>query len=483
MNTFKLKSALPFLVLAAIALASVFVPTLPNFDAGKYAPADIAWILVATALVFLMTPGLAFFYGGMVHRKNILSTMMKSVVAAGVVGVIWVVVGYSLCFGESINGLIGNPSTHLFFKDVASGEPWGLAPTIPKSLFAVFQLMFAIITPGLVVGAIAERMRFLSYVLFTVLFSLLVYAPLAHWSWHPDGLLAKMGAWDFAGGTVVHISAGLAALAGALVLKRRKAHLENVVHTPANIPYVLIGTGLLWFGWFGFNAGSALGATSNAVSAFFTTNTAAAAAGLSWMFFDVMRGKKPSVVGFCVGAVVGLVAITPGAGYVAIPQSIFIGFFAALVSNVAVYLKSKSSLDDTLDVFPCHGVGGIVGMLLTGAFASEAIYPGLKDSLANGQFNFFLTQAKAMGCAVGYSFVVSFVIFKFINLLVPLRVSGEDEEAGLDASQHDEKYLQGTLIVTSEDGMLEKEIHIDHVFGIKADISHANGHAKEKTLL
>jgi len=476
MNKITLKSAAPFIVLVAIAVASLFVPTLPNFDAGKYVPADIAWIIVAAALVFLMTPGLAFFYGGMVHRKNILSTMMKSVVAAGVVGVLWVVVGYSLCFGESVKGFIGNPSTHLFFRGVASGEPWVGAPTIPKSLFAAFQLMFAIITPGLVVGAIAERMRFVAYVLFTVLFSLFVYAPLAHWSWHPDGFLAKMGALDFAGGTVVHISAGCAALAGALVLKRRKAHIENIAHKPANIPYILIGTGLLWFGWFGFNAGSALGANATAVSAFMTTNTAAAAGGLSWMFFDVLRGKKPSVVGFCVGAVVGLVAITPAAGYVAIAPSIFIGVVAALISNIAVYIKSKSSLDDTLDVFPCHGVGGMVGMLMTGIFASKAIYPAGSDGWAFGNFSFFLTQLKAMGCAVGYSFVVSFLIFKFINFIVPLRVSDEDEEAGLDASQHDENYVQGTLLVTTEDGVTEKEIHIDHVFGILAE----NGHAKEK---
>ena len=475
MNKITLRSAAPFLVLVAVAVGALFVPTLPNFDAGKYVPADIAWIIVAAALVFLMTPGLAFFYGGMVNRKNVLSTMMKSVVAAGVVGVLWVVVGYSLCFGQSVNGIVGNPMTHFFFKDVASGEPWVGAPTIPKSLFAAFQLMFAIITPGLVVGAIAERMRFIAYVLFTVLFSLLVYAPLAHWSWHPDGFLAKMGAWDFAGGTVVHISAGCAALAGAMVLKRRKVHIAKEAHTPANIPYVLIGTGLLWFGWFGFNAGSALGANATAVSAFMTTNTAAAAAGLSWMFFDVLRGKKPSVVGFCVGAVVGLVAITPAAGYVAIAPSIFIGVVAALISNVAVYFKSKSRLDDTLDVFPCHGIGGMVGMLMTGAFASAAIYPGLKDSLANGQLSFFLTQAKAMACAVGYSFVVSFLIFKFINFIVPLRVSDEEEVAGLDASQHDENYTQGTLIVTSEDGITEKEIHIDRMFGVKT----TNGVAKE----
>src|SRR6202048_2572799 len=221
MNKITLKSTLPFLILSAVSIFAIFTPTLPNFDAGKYNLADIAWVIVATALVFLMTPGLAFFYGGMVNRKNVLSTMMKSVVAAGVVGVLWIVVGYSLCFGDSIHGFIGNPLTHLFYKDVVSGPDWAGAPTIPKGLFSMFQLMFAIITPGLVVGAIAERMRFSAYVLFTVLFSLLVYAPLAHWSWHPDGFLAKMGALDFAGGTVVHISAGCAALAGALVLKAR----------------------------------------------------------------------------------------------------------------------------------------------------------------------------------------------------------------------------------------------------------------------
>jgi Amt family ammonium transporter len=461
MNKITLRSSLPFLVLASIAICSLFIKSLPNFDKGTYNAADIAWIIVATALVFLMTPGLAFFYGGMVNLKNVLSTMMKSVVAAGVVGVLWIVVGYSLSFGTSIKGFIGNPLTHLFFKDVASGEPWVYAPTIPKSLFSMFQLMFAIITPGLVVGAIAERMRFVAYVLFTVLFSLLVYAPLAHWSWSPDGFLLKMGALDFAGGTVVHISAGCAALAGALVLKRRKVHLEKKESAPANIPYVLIGTGLLWFGWFGFNAGSALGANALAVSAFATTNTAAAAAGLSWMFFDVLRGKKPSVVGFCIGAVVGLVAITPAAGFVAIPQSIFIGVVAAMISNIAVYLRTKSSVDDTLDVFPCHGIGGMVGMLMTGIFATKAVNLAGADGWAYGNFSFFLTQAKAMVCAAGYSFIVSFAIFKFINFIVPIRVSDREELEGLDASQHNEKYVQGTLLVANRDGLVEEELEVE----------------------
>jgi Amt family ammonium transporter len=457
------KEALPFLLLAAIAVAAIFVPVLPNFDdGGKYNGADISWIIVATALVFLMTPGLAFFYGGMVHRKNVISTMIKSVVAAGVVSVVWVTFGYSLAFGDSIGGFIGNPFTHLFYKGVNSGEPWSLAPTIPKTLFSIFQLMFAIITPGLVVGAVAERIRFTSYILFTLLFSILVYAPLAHWSWHPDGFLFKWGALDFAGGTVVHISAGCAALAGAMVLKRRQVHIDKEEIPPANVPYVLIGTGLLWFGWFGFNAGSALGANALAVSAFATTNTAAAAAGLSWMFFDVLKGKKPSVMGFCIGAVVGLVAITPGAGFVGIPQSIFIGVIAAIISNVAVYYKSKSKLDDTLDVFPCHGLGGMVGMLLTGIFATKAVNGAGNDGLFYGNGAFFITQLKAMAIAVGYSFVVSYAIFKFINFILPLRVSSEDEEMGLDATQHNEKYVQGTLLVhTRENGKLKgKEVEV-----------------------
>jgi len=458
MSKITTKQIVPFLVLSLIAVAAIFIPSLPLFnDEGKYNSADIAWLIVATALVFLMTPGLAFFYGGMVHRKNVLSTMIKSLIATGVVSVVWVVVGYSLCFGSDIGGFIGNPASHLFFKDVPSGSPWSLAPTIPLTLFALFQLMFAVITPGLVVGAVAERIRFTAYLLFTILFSVLVYAPLAHWSWHPDGFLAKMGALDFAGGTVVHISAGCAALAGAIVLKRRKVHIANKEIPPANIPYVLIGTGLLWFGWFGFNAGSAGAANSLSVSAFATTNTAAAAAGLSWMFFDILKGKKPSVLGFCIGAVVGLVAITPAAGFVAIPQSIFIGVVAAIISNIAVYYKSKSTVDDTLDVFPCHGIGGMVGMLMTGIFATKSVNPAGNDGLWYGNPAFFFTQVKAMVVAVTYSFVVSYLIFKFINFILPLRVSEEEEDLGLDETQHNEKYVQGTLLVKSNGAMQEME--------------------------
>ncbi len=453
-----LAQTIPFFALMAISIVALFVPAIKDLNDSKiYNSADISWILVATALVFLMTPGLAFFYGGMVHRKNVLSTMIKSFVATGVVSVLWITIGFSLAFGKSIGGVIGNPFTHLFFKGVSSGAPWSLAPTIPLMLFALFQLMFAIITPSLVVGAVAERIRFSSYILFIVMFSLFVYAPLAHWTWNPEGFLFKMGVLDFAGGTVVHISAGCAALAGAIVLKRRKVHLEHKEIPPANIPYVLIGTGLLWFGWFGFNAGSALAANSLAVSAFATTNTAAAAGGLAWMFYDVLKGKKPSVLGFCIGAVVGLVAITPAAGFVAIPQSIFIGAVAALISNVAVYFKSKSILDDTLDVFPCHGVGGMVGMLMTGIFASKNINAGGNDGLFYGNPAFFITQVKGLAIVVAYSFSVSYGIFKLINWIMPMRVSQADEEAGLDASQHNEKYLQGTLLVKNNGISTEHE--------------------------
>ena len=462
MKKLTIKQIAPFLVLTVVAIAAIFIKPAADYVPGandpQYNSADIAWVLVSTALVFLMTPGLAFFYGGMVHRKNVISTMIKSVVAAGVVGVLWVAVGFSLSFGESINGLIGNPSTYAFYDGVKSGAPWPLANTIPLTLFSLFQLMFAIITPGLVVGAVAERIRFTSYILFIVLFSLLIYAPVAHWSWHPEGFLAKMGVWDFAGGTVVHITAGCAALAGALVLKRRRSHLENREIPPANVPYVLIGTGLLWFGWFGFNAGSAVGATPLAVNAFGTTTTAAAAAGLGWMFFDVMKGKKPSVLGFCIGAVVGLVAITPAAGFVGIPQSIIIGLVASIISNMVIGIKQKSRLDDTLDVFPCHGVGGMVGMLLTGVFANQLVH-GIKDGPQGawyGNPEFLFTQFKAMALVAVYSFSVSWLIFKFINFILPLRVTSEEEELGLDASQHNEKYMQGTLLVKNGNGKLDE---------------------------
>lgn len=453
---------LPFLLLALVAIIALFIPgELPFADPkGQYNYGDIAWILVASCLVFLMTPGLSFFYGGMVNRKNVISTLVQSFIATGVVSIVWVAVGFSLAFGKSIGvngyGLIGDPSTFLFFRGVPSGEPWSLATTIPLLVFALFQMKFAVITPALVVGAVAERIRFTSYVLFMVLFSLLVYAPIAHWTWHPEGFLFKMGVLDFAGGTVVHISAGCAALAGVLVLKRRKDHIEKKELQPANIPFVLLGTGLLWFGWFGFNAGSALGANGLAASAFATTNTAAAAAGLSWIFFDVIRGRKPSALGFCIGAVVGLVAITPAAGYIGIPQSIMVGFVSAIVSNLVAHYKSKTAIDDTLDVFPCHGIGGMVGMLLTGIFASKNVNGAISDGLFYGGFELFKNQVIGLVIVVVYSFVVSYGIFKLINLIHPLRVSDEEEALGLDATQHNEQYHPAMMSVY-DNGTLKEE--------------------------
>ncbi len=453
------KEVVPFVLLTAVAIGSLFFPTGEVFaDSSKYVTGDITWVLVATALVFLMTPGLAFFYGGMVNRKNVLSTMIKSFVAAGIISVLWLTVGYGMCFGTTMGGIIGNPMSHLFYKNVVSSEPWGGGPTIPLTLFSLFQLMFAIITPALVVGAVAERVKFSSYALFIVLFALLIYFPVCHWAWHPAGFLFKMGVLDFAGGTVVHITAGCAALAGAIVLKRRRAHIAKVELHPANVPYVLIGTGLLWFGWFGFNAGSALGANTLAVSAFATTNMAAATAGLSWMFFDVLRGKKPSVLGFCIGAVVGLVAITPGSGFVGIAHSAFIGFIAAIVSNIAVSIRTKSNVDDTLDVFPCHGIGGMVGMLLTGVFASKAVNSAGADGWFFGNFSLFLTQLKGMVIVAAYSFIVGFIIFKIINIINPIRVSEDEEDAGLDESQHGEHYTQGTLLVKNGGSMDEVKV-------------------------
>ncbi len=434
------QSSVPFFLLAAVAVASIFVPLFVDFDGSKvYSFADISWMLIASALVLLMTPGLSFFYGGMVAKKNVISTMMQSFVATGLISVLWIVVGFSLAFGKSFHGFIGDPRTFFIMKGINSHEPWSLAPTIPILLFALFQMKFAIITPALVVGATAERIRFTSYVLFMLLFSLFIYSPIAHWTWHPDGFLFKLGVLDFAGGTVVHISAGCAALAGAIILKRRRVHIAKEEVKPARIPYVLLGTGLLWFGWFGFNAGSALAANGLAVSAFATTNTASAAAGLAWIFFDALRGRKPSALGFCIGAVVGLVAITPAAGFVGLPQSIFIGFIAAICSNLAVYWKGKTTIDDTLDVFPCHGIGGIVGMILTGVFASKKINPVGNDGLFYGGTEFFGHQVLGCLIVVVYATVVGFILFKLVDLIHPMRVSGESEELGLDITQHDEK--------------------------------------------
>jgi len=397
---------------------------------------DTAWMLCATGLVLLMTPGLGFFYGGMVGKKNVISTVLQSFIAMVIVTVLWVVVGFGMCFGPSIGGFIGDPSHNLFFQGVSANTAWELAPTIPFLLFALFQAKFAIITPALITGAFAERVRFWAYMLFMVLFILVIYAPLCHMTWHPDGLFFGWGVLDFAGGTVVHMSAGWAALAGAIFLGKRKVQKAN----PARITYVLLGTGLLWFGWFGFNAGSAVGASGLAAQALGTTTVAAAAAAMTWVFLDKILGHKLSAMGACIGAVVGLVAITPAAGFVSIPHAITIGIIASIISNLMVMKFPKGKIDDALDVFACHGVGGMTGMLLTGVFASNAINPIVGDNqgLIFGDATLFLIQLKALVLVSIFAFSASYALFFIVNKITPLRVSEDKEELGLDITQHGE---------------------------------------------
>lgn len=397
---------------------------LDDLDTG-----DTAWMVVASAFVLLMTPGLAFFYGGMVDRKHIISTMLQSFVALGVISVVWVLVGFSLCFGESLGGVIGNPMTYLAFRQVGLSPNADFAGTIPFLLFALFQLKFAIITPALITGSMAGRVRFRSYILFMVLFSLVVYPPLCHMTWHPEGLLRQWGVLDFAGGTVVHMSAGCAALAGALFLGRRM----NREETPANIPFVLLGTGMLWFGWFGFNAGSAFSAGADAVLAFANTNLASATAMITWIFFDRYRDKKMSAVGACIGAVVGLVAITPAAGFVSLGDSVLIGFVASLISNLCIdFFHRFDRFDDTLDVFASHGIGGMVGMLLTGVLAADV-------GLTSGETETFVKHVIALVAVALGAFGLSYGLFALVNAWIPMRVTSGQEERGLDDSQHGER--------------------------------------------
>ncbi len=440
----KRATPIPFILLVVLAVVALF-PMAKGWPTKGTAgdpinSGDVAWMLTASALVLLMTPGLSFFYGGMVSLKNVVSTMLQSVVALGVISLVWLAVGFSLAFGDSLGGVIGNPMTFLMFDGVGEASNKALCATVPLVIFAMFQLKFAIITPALITGSFAERVRFSSYLLFIVLFSLFIYAPLAHWTWHPDGFLRKWGVLDFAGGTVVHMSAGWAALAGALILGRRKSHVSNETTSPANVPFVILGTGMLWFGWFGFNAGSAVAANGTAAMAFATTNTASAAAMLGWMFFDWMRGRKPSALGACIGAVVGLVAITPAAGYVTIRESVFIGLVASVASNLAAHWKSKSTLDDTLDVFPCHGIGGMIGMLMTGIFAKDV-------GLTSGKTETFLYHLAALVIVSAFSFFGSFILFKVTDLIIPLRVTEEQEIEGLDQSQHGEFAIAAELLL------------------------------------
>jgi len=402
---------------------------------SKIVPGDVAWMLTSTALVLLMTPGLAFFYGGMIQPKNIISTMLQSFIAMGIVSIIWVFIGFSLAFGDSIGpdkyGLIGNPFTFFMFKGVNGFTHPLLAPTIPLALFAMFQLKFAIITPALITGSFAGRVRFSAYILFMSLFVIFIYCPLAHWTWHPNGFLRNWGVLDFAGGTVVHMSAGFAALAGAMFLGPRRDYSQSF--HPANIPFVLLGAGMLWFGWFGFNAGSALAANSVATIALVNTNTASAAAMLGYLMMDAAMGRKPSAMGAAIGLVVGLVAITPAAGFVNVGASIFIGLAASIICNIAVHYRSLTSVDDTLDVFPAHGMGGISGMFFTGVFAQGV-------GLFYGEYRTFLFHLLALVVVGIFTFGGSYLLYRLTDLIIPMRVEPKSERLGLDITQHDESY-------------------------------------------
>ncbi len=410
-----------------------------NVYAQELNSGDIAWVSAASALVMLMTPALGFFYAGLVRRKNLVSTLVQCLAIFAVASLIWALWGYSLAFGPSIGGFIGDLS-RAGLANVGVMPNYLYAAAIPELLFFFFQLKFAAITPALIIGAFAERINFKSLLIFIVLWITLIYAPVAHWVWNSNGWLKSLGAIDFAGGTVVHITAGLSALAAALVIGRRKDAGNGAELKPNNIPYVILGAALLWFGWFGFNAGSALAANGIAVQALVVTNLAAAAAAISWMVVDWITKGKPSAVGLAIGAVCGLVAITPASGYVGVGASIIIGLVAGIISNVvANWRATRTKLDDSLDVFACHGVSGIWGALATGIFANLAVNASGANGALYGNPHQLLVQLIAIIVVGAYSFIGSYVILKVMSRFTNIRVSPEEEETGLDKSQHGEE--------------------------------------------
>ena len=422
-----------FLVLMGISkLALAADAVAPVINTG-----DTAWVLLSAALVFLMTPGLAFFYGGLVRKKNMLSVLMQCFMLMCIITLQWVIFGYSLSFGPDIKGMIGSLSW-------AGLHGVGLEPfadysaTVPHQAFMIYQAMFAIITPGLILGAFAERMKFSAFVVFSLLWATFVYDPVCHWVWGVGGFLRNMGALDFAGGTVVHINAGVAALACALVLGKRKGYPSHMP-PPHNLPFAVLGAGLLWFGWFGFNGGSALGANGLATSALVVTHVAAAAAGLTWALLEWKLNSKPTMLGMITGAVAGLVAITPAAGFVGPIDAIWIGIGVSVICYFFVaVIKSKLGYDDSLDAFGVHGIGGIWGALATGLWATKAVNPAGNNGLFYGNPGLLLIQLKAVVITIVYSFIVSFVLLKIVDALLGLRVSEDEERIGLDLTQHRE---------------------------------------------
>src|SRR5438552_6530540 len=428
------------LTLGTIA-AAIGVATIPGLALGATGDppvadsGDTAWMLAATALVMIMLPGLALFYGGLVRRKNVLSTIMHSFFGLAIVSVVWVLVGFSLAFGPDLNGmgLVGNLD-YVGFMGVGLTPSTVYAVTIPFVLFAAFQLMFAAITPALITGAFAERKRFASFVLFTILWSILIYSPIAHWVWATDGWLFRLGALDFAGGTVVHASSGLSALIVAILIGKRVASAEKT--EPHDIPMTVLGAGLLWFGWFGFNAGSAVTAGGLAANALLVTNTAAGAATITWGLASYLHKGKVSVVGAACGAVAGLVAITPASGFVGVGGALFIGLVVGGLCYSATLLRERVKVDDALDVFAVHGVGGVFGALATGVLATTAInaFPGLID----GKPEQVVTQLIAVAATLAYASIATFVIIKLVDVVLGIRVPQREEELGLDLSPHGE---------------------------------------------
>ncbi len=405
---------------------------------------DTAWLLMSTALVMIMLPGLALFYGGLVRRKNVLSTIMHSFFGLALVSIVWVIVGFSLAFGPGVDlpilgtGWIGNLD-YAMFNNVGMDPSTVYATTVPFVLFAAFQLMFAAITPALITGAFAERKRFSAFVLFTIMWSILVYSPLAHWVWSSDGWLYQLGALDFAGGTVVHISSGVSALIVALLIGRRVANGDRM--EPHDVPMTVLGAGLLWFGWFGFNAGSAVAANGLAANAFVVTNTAAAAATITWVMASYLHKGKVSVIGAAAGAVAGLVAITPASGFVTVGGALIIGLVAGGLCYSATLLRERLKVDDALDVFAVHGVGGMFGAIATGVFASSAIQSAY-SGLLEGNPQQLVNQLIAVGATIGYAVVATFVIVKIVDAILGIRVTKESEEMGLDLAVHGEAAYQ-----------------------------------------
>jgi Amt family ammonium transporter len=423
------------LVSALFSLLSTLNVGISSASLDGLVPADVAWVSVAAGLVMLMTPALGFFYGGLVRQKNLVSTIVQCLIIFAVASGVWTLWGYSLAFGPSHGGLIGGLKFALLRGVGAAPNP-DYASNIPALSFYFFQMKFAAITPALIIGAFAERIRFRSLIAFIVVWATVVYSPAAHWVWGVGGWLRNLGALDFAGGTVVHVLAGASALAAAVVIGRRAG--DGRPHLPCNVPFVVLGAALLWFGWFGFNAGSALAINGVAVNALVTTNIAAAFATISWMVVDWHVNGKPSATGAAIGGVCGLVAITPAAGFVDVSAAIAIGIMAGMICNFVVMLLNRTTLDDTLDVFACHGVGGIWGALATGIFCQKAVNEAGANGLLYGNPKQLLIQAIAVAMTGLWAFIASVIVLKILDATMGLRVSAEDEELGLDLSQHGE---------------------------------------------